>query len=105
MTHDYLLLKFELLDNDQLVMESQETELDGSQEQGMKKSASTSSMKRGLGTDLSFVSSMVFVAQFLLSFLIGPLMKYIGTKTVVLYVSSALSLLAAISATQLLYQD
>lgn len=62
-------------------------------------------MKRGLGTDLSLVSSMVFVAQFILSFIIGPLMKLIGTKTVVIYAAALLSFMASITSNKLLYVD
>ena len=61
--------------------------------------------KRGLGTDLSFVSSMVFIAQFILSFFVGSLIKLIGTKSVVIYLSSILSFAAAITSTKLLYLD
>jgi solute carrier family 45 protein 1/2/4 len=64
-----------------------------------------SSEKRGLGTDLSLVSSMVFVAQFFLSFFIGSLMKLIGSKSVVIYAASFLSLTASFTATKLLYFD
>jgi len=62
-------------------------------------------LKRGLGTDLSIVSSMVFVAQFILSFFIGTLIKLIGTKTVVVYAAALFSSCAAISSTKLLYVD
>ncbi len=63
------------------------------------------SNKRGLGTDLSFVSSMVFIAQFILSFFVGSLIKLFGTKSVVIYLSSILSLSASFTSTKLLYLD
>ncbi|CAF0776556.1 unnamed protein product [Brachionus calyciflorus] len=62
-------------------------------------------INRGLGTDISIVSSMVFVAQFILSFFIGSLIKLIGTKTVVIYGSSFFSFCAAITAQRISYLD
>ena len=61
-------------------------------------------IRRGLGTDLSLMSSMVFVAQFILSFFIGSLMKLV-TKSIVIYTGSILSFLAFITSTRLLYLD
>ena len=64
-----------------------------------------SETKRGLGTDLSIVSSMVFVAQFTLSFFIGTFIKLVGSKTVVVYAASLFSFCAALSSTKLFYLD
>ena len=83
----YLNFKFELLiEND--------TEVD-----------SKNKRRRGLGTDLSIVSSMVFVAQFILSVFIGPLMTLIETKTVVIYAASIFAACASLSSTRVLYFD
>ena len=62
-------------------------------------------IKRGLGTDLSMISSMVFVAQFSLSLFMGFIMKLTGTKTVVIYSASILASCAALSSSKLLYFD
>lgn len=58
---------------------------------------------RGLGTDLSMVSSMVFVAQIILSGCISLLMKFFEQKVVVVYAASIFSTCAAISSNKLLF--
>lgn len=58
---------------------------------------------RGLGTDVAIVSSMVFLAQFILSICMGTIVKLSGTTTAVVSVASFLSLCGAISATQIMY--
>lgn len=58
---------------------------------------------RGLGTDIALVSSMVFFAQFLLSLCMGSIVHSAGTTTAVVVSASVLSLLAAITATQVTY--
>jgi hypothetical protein len=88
-------LKFELLNKDS----------NGKNESSIEKLPGECEMKRGLGTDLSIVSSMVFVAQFILSFFIGSLIKLLGTKTVVVYAASVFSSCAAVSSTKLYYLD
>ncbi|XP_018575326.1 proton-associated sugar transporter A [Anoplophora glabripennis] len=65
----------------------------------------TSNQIRGLGTDVAIISSMVFLAQFLLSICMGSIVSAVGTTTVVVSVASILSLLGAISASQILYLD
>ncbi|KAG5866760.1 hypothetical protein JTB14_019953 [Gonioctena quinquepunctata] len=60
---------------------------------------------RGLGTDVALVSSMVFLAQFILSVCMGTIVSVSGTTTAVVSVASALALFGAISATQILYLD
>jgi solute carrier family 45 protein 1/2/4 len=59
---------------------------------------------RGIGTDLAIVSSMIFVAQFLLNLYMGPLMTACGT-IVVIIAASILAFLAACSAMTITYFD
>lgn len=60
---------------------------------------------RGLGTDVAIVSSMVFLAQFILSMCMGTIVSYSGTTTAVVAVASCLAFFGAISATQIMYLD
>ncbi|XP_057662980.1 proton-associated sugar transporter A [Diorhabda carinulata] len=60
---------------------------------------------RGLGTDVALVSSMVFLAQFILSMCMGTIVSVSGTTTAVVGVASMLAFFGAISATQVLYLD
>lgn len=60
---------------------------------------------RGLGTDIAIVSSMVFLAQFILSICMGTIVKVSGTTTAVVSVASFLSFCGAIAATQIMYLD
>ncbi|XP_059470765.1 proton-associated sugar transporter A [Neocloeon triangulifer] len=60
---------------------------------------------RGLGTDVALVSSMVFLAQLLLSACMGAIVSWAGTTTAVVCVASVLSFCGAICATQVLYLD
>ncbi|XP_054015604.1 proton-associated sugar transporter A [Hylaeus anthracinus] len=60
---------------------------------------------RGLGTDVAIVSSMVFLAQFLLSCCLGTIVSHAGTTTAVVCVASTLAACGAISATQVMYLD
>ena len=69
-----------------------------------KNSEEINKIKRGLGTDLSLMSSMVFVAQFILSFFIGTLMKYFA-KSAVFYTASTLSFISFITSSKVLYLD
>lgn len=59
---------------------------------------------RGLGTDVAVISSMMFVAQIIISLSIGTLIAAIGTSAVI-YSASFFSICAAIMATQVLYMD
>lgn len=63
------------------------------------------SQVRGLGTDVAIVSSMVFLAQFILSICMGTIVKWSGTTTAVVSMASFLSLCGALSATQIMYLD
>lgn len=60
---------------------------------------------RGLGTDVAIVSSMVFLAQFLLSCCLGTIVNLTGTTAAVVYVASLLAMCGAASATQIMYLD
>lgn len=58
---------------------------------------------RGLGTDIAIVSSMVFLAQFILSACMGSIITWSGTTTSVVSMASFLSFCGALSATQIVY--
>ncbi|XP_012284226.1 proton-associated sugar transporter A isoform X2 [Orussus abietinus] len=60
---------------------------------------------RGLGTDVAIVSSMVFLAQFILSCILGTIVSVSGTTTAVVMVASTLAACGAIAATQIMYLD
>lgn len=60
---------------------------------------------RGLGTDVAIVSSMVFLAQFILSMCMGSVVSLFGTTTTVISVAAILSLFGAIAATQVMYLE
>jgi solute carrier family 45 protein 1/2/4 len=60
---------------------------------------------RGLGTDVAIVSSMVFLAQFLLSVAMGTIIYAVSSTTTVIIASSILSCLGAVTATQVTYLD
>jgi solute carrier family 45, member 1/2/4 len=60
---------------------------------------------RGLGTDVAIVSSMVFLAQFILSLCMGTIVSVTGTTTAVVSVASFLAFCGALSATQIMYLD
>ncbi|XP_043211013.1 proton-associated sugar transporter A-like [Amphibalanus amphitrite] len=60
---------------------------------------------RGLGTDVAIVSSMVFLAQFVLSLCVGSIVTAAGTTTMVVVLAAVLSTCGAITATQVTYLD
>lgn len=60
---------------------------------------------RGLGADLALINSMVFCAQIILSCFIGTLMKFVGSKVVVIYAASLFASCGALASTKLLYLD
>ncbi|XP_020292465.1 proton-associated sugar transporter A [Pseudomyrmex gracilis] len=60
---------------------------------------------RGLGTDIAIVSSMVFLAQFLLSCCLGTIVSLSNSTAAVVYVASILATCGAASATQIMYLD
>ncbi|CAG2053283.1 unnamed protein product [Timema podura] len=60
---------------------------------------------RGLGTDVAIVSSMVFLAQFILSMFMGYIISAVETTTAVVAVASFLSFCGAVTATKVMYLD
>jgi hypothetical protein len=48
--------------------------------------------KRGLGTDIAVVGSMLFLAQIIVSVSIGAIVKAVGTTKVLLWVSNRIGL-------------
>ncbi|KXJ69491.1 hypothetical protein RP20_CCG026801 [Aedes albopictus] len=64
-----------------------------------------SEQRRGFGADVSMLSSMLFLAQLLISLAIGSVIDALETSAVIVYSASIFSFLAAISATQILYLD
>lgn len=60
---------------------------------------------RGLGTDVAIVSSMVFLAQFILSLCMGTIISWTGTTAAVVCVAALLSFCGALAATQVIYLD
>ncbi|XP_055621057.1 proton-associated sugar transporter A-like [Toxorhynchites rutilus septentrionalis] len=60
---------------------------------------------RGFGADVSTLSSMLFLAQVVISLTIGSVIDAFGTTTIVMYSASLFSGLAAISATQIAFMD
>lgn len=60
---------------------------------------------RGLGTDIAIISSMVFLAQFILSLCMGTIITSSGTTTSVICTASVLSFCGALSATKIMYLD
>ncbi|XP_067686645.1 membrane-associated transporter protein-like [Haliotis asinina] len=60
---------------------------------------------RGLGTDVALISSMVFLAQFLLSVSIGSIIHAVGSTTAVIVAAAILSFCGAVTATQVTYFD
>lgn len=61
--------------------------------------------ERGLGTDCGIVSSMLFIAQFVISLSIGSFITLIESTAAVLYTASIFSFFAAISACYVVYMD
>ncbi|XP_059153835.1 proton-associated sugar transporter A-like [Physella acuta] len=60
---------------------------------------------RGLGTDVAIISSMVFLAQFVLSFIMGTVVTAVDSTTAVIIASAILSFLGSMTATQVTYLD
>ncbi|KAF5302438.1 hypothetical protein FQR65_LT08527 [Abscondita terminalis] len=73
--------------------------------QGEAGDSKSNQQVRGLGTDVALVSSMVFLAQFILSMGMGSIVSSTGTTTSVVTVASLLAFFGAISATQVVYLD
>ncbi len=60
---------------------------------------------RGLGTDVSVIGSSVFIAQFILSLIIGVITQYIASSTIVIFVGSFLALCAFLMSAKVMYLD
>ena len=60
---------------------------------------------RGLGTDVALVSSMVFLAQFILSLCMGSLVHFAGSTVTIVIAASVLSFCGSVCATQVTYLD
>lgn len=60
---------------------------------------------RGLGTDIAIISNMIFVAQLIVALGIGSFISLLGSTSAVIYAASFFSLLAAISATKVVYMN
>ncbi|XP_071531972.1 membrane-associated transporter protein-like isoform X2 [Panulirus ornatus] len=60
---------------------------------------------RGLGTDVAIVSSMVFLAQFILSSCMGSIIAAVGSTTAVVCAASILAACGAVTASQVVYLD
>ncbi|KAK3577707.1 hypothetical protein CHS0354_032700 [Potamilus streckersoni] len=58
---------------------------------------------RGLGTDVAVVSSMVFLAQFILSSVMGSIVHLAGSTVTIVIAAAILSFCGAVSATQVTY--
>ena len=60
---------------------------------------------RGLGTDIALVSSMLFLAQLVLSSCMGVLINAAGSTAIVMATASVLSFCGAVTATQVMYLE
>lgn len=60
---------------------------------------------RGIGTDVAIVSSMVFLAQFLLSCFMGQIVLITQTTASVCSTAAFLAFCGAISASKIMYLD
>ncbi|XP_060066019.1 proton-associated sugar transporter A-like [Ylistrum balloti] len=60
---------------------------------------------RGLGTDVAVVSSMVFLAQFILSAFVGTIIDAVGSSVAIVVAAAIFSFLGACCATQVMYLD
>ena len=60
---------------------------------------------RGIGTDVGIVSSMVFLAQFILSLSMGSIINAFQTTTVVVIAASVLSFCGSVSACFVTYLE
>lgn len=60
---------------------------------------------RGLGTDVALVSSMVFLAQFILSLSMGSIISSVGSTTAVIVSAAVLSFCGSMASSQVMYLD
>uniref|UniRef100_A0A182QBB5 Major facilitator superfamily (MFS) profile domain-containing protein n=1 Tax=Anopheles farauti TaxID=69004 RepID=A0A182QBB5_9DIPT len=61
--------------------------------------------KRGFGADVSLMSSMLFLAQLIISLAIGSIIDAVESNVVVIFSASIFSLVAALTASQVVYMD
>uniref|UniRef100_A0A182IZ75 Uncharacterized protein n=1 Tax=Anopheles atroparvus TaxID=41427 RepID=A0A182IZ75_ANOAO len=59
--------------------------------------------KRGFGADVSLMSSMLFLAQLIISLAIGSIIDAVESNVVVIFSASIFSLVAALTASQIVY--
>ncbi|KFB53941.1 AGAP010855-PA-like protein [Anopheles sinensis] len=62
-----------------------------------------STTKRGFGADVSLMSSMLFLAQLIISLAIGSIIDAVESNVVVIFSASIFSLVAAVTASQIVY--
>ncbi|CAG7659647.1 unnamed protein product [Allacma fusca] len=62
-------------------------------------------LKRGLGTDVAIVSSMVFLAQMTQAVILGSVVTAAGTPTAIVYAAAIFASCGALAATKVLYLD
>uniref|UniRef100_A0A336M2T8 CSON000978 protein n=1 Tax=Culicoides sonorensis TaxID=179676 RepID=A0A336M2T8_CULSO len=62
-----------------------------------------SKVKRGLGTDIAIVGSMLFVGQFTVSLSVGYFVTLLGSTTAIMFAASGFAFLAALSALKVVY--
>ncbi|KAK3849008.1 hypothetical protein Pcinc_044221 [Petrolisthes cinctipes] len=75
------------------------------EESGVMSKSGPEHQVRGLGTDVAIVSSMVFLAQFILSLCMGSIVSAVGSTTAVVCAASILAACGAFTATQVIYLD
>ena len=63
------------------------------------------SLKRGLGTDVAIVSSMVFLAQITQAITLGTVVTAAGSPAAIVFAAALFAFCGAIAATKVLYLD
>lgn len=61
--------------------------------------------RRGLGTDVAIVSSMVFLAQITQAITLGTIVTAVGSTTAIVCAASVFAMCGAVCATKVLYLD
>lgn len=62
-------------------------------------------IKRGLGTDVAIVSSMVFLAQMTQAIVLGSVVNAVGSVTAIVVAASIFAFCGALCATKVMYLD
>lgn len=65
----------------------------------------TPAQRRGLGTDVAIVSSMVFLAQITQALLLGSVVAAVGSTTAIICAAAVFAGCGALSARKVLYLD